>query len=147
MRYRFECEACGTTEQIQRSIHDGPGGPRACACGGVLEHVIEAPRFICRGTDPDHVPERFRVTENMAFGDSKAAGARKERAYQRHVEGMRKAIRDGRSARKAKPHCAMGVPTHSIPAELYWGKIRETGDQKYWDDPKNRDKHKSTKVS
>lgn len=36
--------------------------------------------------------------------------------------------------------------TNSIPADLYHGKIRETGDRHYWDSPKNRKRHKSTEI-
>ena len=33
-----------------------------------------------------------------------------------------------------------------IPAALYHGKIKQTGDRSYWDNPKNRNRHKSCKV-
>jgi hypothetical protein len=36
--------------------------------------------------------------------------------------------------------------THQIPAALHAAKIRETGDRQYWDDPKNRNRHKSCRV-
>ena len=36
--------------------------------------------------------------------------------------------------------------THEIPAHLYHGKIKQTGDRNYWLDDKNRNKHTSTRV-
>jgi hypothetical protein len=33
-----------------------------------------------------------------------------------------------------------------VPAELYHGKIRETGDKDYWSDKRNLEQHTDTKV-
>jgi hypothetical protein len=74
-------------------------------------------------------------------GIGKERARARERAYQKRIEGMNKAIRDqgGQRSKNLKL-------THSIPVELYHGKIRETGDAHFWDDPKNRDQATSCKV-
>jgi hypothetical protein len=36
--------------------------------------------------------------------------------------------------------------THSVPVELYYGKIRESGDKDFWRDPQNLEQAKSCKV-
>lgn len=47
---------------------------------------------------------------------------------------MRKAIKN-QGGQKSKTWKL----THSIPAELYYGKVRESGDKHFWSDEKNRD--------
>jgi len=74
-------------------------------------------------------------------GISKAAAEKRERAYADRLASMNRAIRD-QGGQKSK---TMKM-THSVPVELYHGKIRETGDAHFWDDPKNRDQATSCKV-
>lgn len=91
----------------------------------------------CR--DHDHIPETHRVASDRGFGIGKAAAERREAAYKKHIQTRRKEIADGGNRKSFKQ-------THSIPADLYHGKIRETGDKNYWKDSKNLDRHKSCKV-
>ncbi len=65
----------------------------------------------------------------------------KEAAFQRHIDERRKLVRQVGHNSKASLRM-----THSVPADLFHGKIRESGDKNYWDDPSNLKKHSSCKV-
>ena len=137
MNYSFRCPGKHTFD-VEASIHDGPPArPRCGKCGRAGERVWTVP-YIATSTDPDQVAEKFRVTEDTALGTPKAAAIRKEKAYARHVAELRAA-----GQRKDAP---MRM-THSVPTELFHGKIKESGDKAYWSDPKNLEKHRSCKVS
>lgn len=121
----------------------------------------EFPGICVRGTKKgkafDDVDPKFRVCDTgggvrkdgkvvppgkaSLRGIGKAAALRRERAYAERIASMNKAIRDqgGQKSKTVKM-------THSIPVELYHGKIRETGDAHFWDDPKNRDQATNCKV-
>ena len=89
-------------------------------------------------SDPDDIPVESRVTQATSFGLSKSAGRRKEKLYQAHIDEKRKAWRlAGNRHGNFKPDI-------SPPAELYHGKIKQTGDKHYWDDERNKKKHHST---
>ena len=134
MRYRFECEQCGEITTEVASIKDGP--PTApCCCGSATLRIWDLPQVISR-IDSDFIPHDKRVVQS-AFGRNDEVKI--EKAYQRDIEQKRHLARQ-----PGKKGIRM---THSIPTELYWGKIKETGDKKYWDDPKNRNRHGSCKVS
>lgn len=92
----------------------------------------------CR--DHDEIPEKHRIAcgsgdRNLTAGQAEAI----ERRAQRQVDETRKQIADGGNRGSMKM-------THSIPAALYHGKIKETGDRAYWQDAKNRNRHKSCRV-
>ncbi len=74
----------------------------------------------------------------LARGGSKAIGEKKERLFHKRIKERRAALKDGNKG--TIKH------THSVPTELYHGKIKQTGDKNYWRDPKNLAKHKSCKV-
>jgi hypothetical protein len=67
-----------------------------------------------------------------------AAARRREAKYQERIETLRaaKGNQKGKSLRM----------THSVPVELYYGKIRESGDKDFWRDPQNLEQAKSCKV-
>lgn len=69
--------------------------------------------------------------------DSRAK--RKEAAFQRQLQQRRRDVREAGQSGSFKQ-------THQVPADLYHGKVRETGDKDYWKDPKNLNRHKSCKV-
>lgn len=124
-----------------------------------IKEILESgcfPGLIVRGDRKgrafDDIPPEHRVadtgggaTENgpvkagkatmLGLGEKKAR--RRERAYSRRIAKLRNANQGGKAFRM----------THSIPVELYYGKIRQTGDPKFWDDPKNREQATSCKVS
>ena len=134
----FDCPECGSAE-YSFSIKNRPPERVRCGCGNFAERVWEAPEFICdrADADVDHVPEQFRVSDRVR-PESAAEGKRIEKAYQADIEKTRRDNAEG-STKALKQ-------THKVPSQLYHGKIKQTGDRNYWLDPKNRNKHKSTRV-
>jgi len=105
---------------------------------GIAE-ILESGEFpgVVVSGDPNHVPKHLRKFQGHLGTEDPD---RVERAYQRDIEQKRALVKE--RGRRRGPRM-----THSIPSELYFGKIAETGDKAYWDDPKNRDRHKDCKVS
>lgn len=144
MRYTFRCigTECDHTEIVHASIHDGPPEPFLCTwCGDALVHDIAADLKTvtidtsgCR--DHDFIPEQHRVPISDGVGIS---AEKREQLYHRELQQKRAQLREGNRGSVKQ--------THSIPAELYHGKIRETKDPHYWKDPKNLKRHKSTEVA
>lgn len=142
--YSYICDNCEHTEEQYGSIHRVP--PWTQVCPVCKHHALRRDLLADRtqistvgcsgGSDPDDIPPEYRVTDTPLEGTSAAKGAKMERLYQKDIEAKRRAKRKG----------APMEMTNSIPAELYHGKIRQTGDKNYWDDPKNRKRHKSTEV-
>lgn len=125
--------------EVRTSIKDVPLAWYPCECGAAAERLWEMPTFICDRADQDvdTVPPEFQVSERVT-PETVAQGQRLERNYQKGLNDRRKQIaEEGGGAIKQ---------THAVPAHLYHGKIRQTGDKSYWLDKKNRDKHKSTRV-
>jgi hypothetical protein len=84
--------------------------------------------------DHDFVPETQRVADTV----QPFSGEKKGRLFSKRIDERRKFNRanPGREIRH----------THSVPADLYHGKIKETGDKEYWSDPANMKKHESCRV-
>ena len=139
MIYTFECIACKRQEDVQRSMADAPV-PIPCSCGKPMQRVWKMPQIVTRG-DPDEIPQKHQVCDRHMNGIGKAAAKKKERLYTAAIEERRRVLRDHRDPRSSMQH------THSVPAELYHGKIKQTGDKHYWNDPKNLERHTSCKVS
>ena len=76
------------------------------------------------------------VGQKTLHGIGERAARNRERAHQTNLDNMRKAIRQQGGQRKTSGGWKL---THSIPAELYYGKIKETQDKNFWSDKKNRD--------
>lgn len=104
-----------------------------------IEEILKSGRFpgidtsACR--DADYIPPEKRVLD---LTDRRGEHT-KERAFTKHIDDRRKLAKEaghGKSYRMS----------HSVPADLFHGKIRETGDPDYWDNPKNLNRHKSCKV-
>lgn len=103
-----------------------------------MRRIYNAQRAIADTSDPDDVPVGSRVTDSeMGYG--KTGATRLEQAYQRSINERRKQLKDGGNKGNLRH-------THSVPAELFHGKIRQTGDKNYWADPKNLSKHSSCRV-
>lgn len=137
-RHEFQCGRCESSVEVERSFAEGAPDPFGCECGGLMEKVWVAPLFStigCSGaSDPNEIPPTLSVTQNPLGGTSKAKAAKLEAAYQRDLAFKRRNIKSSQGSVRM---------THSIPAELFHGKIRQTGDKSYWDDPKNRKRHDS----
>lgn len=151
MIYTFACSGpeCDGVVDVTRSIKEGPPDSFLCpVCESwAMERVWHPPQFICSG-DPDEIPETMkvadlggggRVTHRQMMGLGKAGAQRKNRAYQDYIDDRRRLFREEKQEG--------GRMTHQVPAELYHGKIKQTGDKDYWRDPSNLNKHKSCKVS
>lgn len=147
MIYTFKCpiESCGCRRNVEAPISVGPprDGQVSCVeCGSYMirDWQADAPMIdtsACR--DHDFIPETHRVASNDGFGIGKAKAAKRVDAYRQHIQQRRSELADGNKGSIKQ--------THAVPADLYHGKIRETGDKNYWQDRKNLDRHKSCKVS
>jgi hypothetical protein len=93
----------------------------------------------CR--DHSDIPFTKRVCDARLhpYGISEAKAQRMEAAYASAHQEKRRLKRETGGSKKI-------VMKASYPAELYHGKIRETGDRQYWSDPKNRKRHKQWEV-
>jgi hypothetical protein len=105
-----------------------------------IQEILESGQFPgldtsqCR--DADDIPQEKRVYD---WSDTRSETA-KERAFQEHIHERRTLVKEaGRNPN-------FGRMTHSVPADLFHGKIRETGDKNYWEDPRNVQRHKSCQV-
>ncbi len=137
MIYLFRCEDCGLEHKYHASIKQGPPPDTACwACdGGTLARVWTPVNFIC-DSDPDYIAPDKRVFDTT----DRRSETVKEGAFQKHIDQRRALVREaGHNPNTMRM-------THSVPADLFHGKKRETGDPFYWDDPSNLKKHSSCKV-
>ncbi len=143
MIYTFRCESCDKVAQRDRSISEGPPRRVPCFDCGIFMHrdwQADSPMLDTSACgDHDDIDPRSRVIEGL-HGNNKTQAVKKERQFQEHISKRRQLLADGGN-RGSIHH------THSVPADLYHGKIKETGDKSYWHDPKNVDRHSSCKVS
>lgn len=108
-----------------------------------LQEIIDSgkcPGLHIRGSSESIVKSDRRVISNVMRPPSDAVAERTEEAYRKDLAQKRQMAEDG-GHRKGKLRL-----THSIPAHLYHGKMRETGDKRYWDDSKNLEQHSDWKV-
>jgi len=139
MIYTFQCE-CGYYRQITASIAVGPPPRVACVkCGKTMDRdwKNDAPFIDTSGCkDHDFIPHQKRVASGYDRGSEQGM----EAGFQRDIQARRKEIRD------AGGQTGSFRQTHKVPTHLFHGKIKETGDKNYWNDPKNLAKHNSCKV-
>jgi hypothetical protein len=104
-----------------------------------IEEILKSGRFPSLNTsacrDHDYIPPEKRVLDLT----DRRSEQTKEKAFQEHINNRRALVADAGHGKQYRM-------SHSVPADLYYGKIRETGDEKYWDDPKNLSRHNSCKV-
>lgn len=142
MNYNFKCESCEAGIEISAPMSEGPPESVACCCGGTANRNWQAdlPNIDTSGCrDHDFIPEQHRVASNDGFGVGKRGAERKVQQFKQHNERRRKQLADGGNKGSVRH-------THSVPADLYHGKIKETGDKSYWQDPANMAKHNSCRV-
>lgn len=140
MIYTFQCE-CGFRRAIVGSISVGPPARVACVeCGEAMHRdwKADAP-MIDTSACKDHSAVKESARVRSRFDRSKSP-ERVENEFKQHVQRRRQEIRDAGGQRGSMRQ------THAVPAHLYHGKIRETGDKNYWSDPKNLAKHSECKV-
>ena len=138
MRYDFVCPECNLEDYREAKAFSPPRAVKCENCGAVCRRVFGCQIDTSGCKDHGFVPEGSRVIERDLNYDRKL-GVKKERLFDQKIKQRRAALADGGN-RGSFRH------THSVPAELYHGKIKETGDRDYWNDPKNMDRHKNTKV-
>ena len=144
VRYTFTCAKCGTSE-VHNLPPDDCETPQKCECGSMAERdfmadwkTVQISTFGCR--DHNRIPPEKRVLGSVTKEITKRDALRKERRFVEHVQERRKQLAGGQNSK------APIKQSHAIPADLFHGKIRETGDKKYWDDPKNVSRHNDWKV-
>lgn len=142
MIYSFKCE-CGFEREVTGSIQVGPPVQVNCRdCGMVMQRdwKADAPTLdtsACR--DHNFIPHGKRVMPSTVRLPSKSQAWKQEQAYKRDIEKRRAAVRAGGNQGSFKQ-------TMAVPAELYHGKIKETGDRDYWKDSKNVSRHSDFEV-
>lgn len=141
MIYPFECEPCGITFTADCEAFTPPPAPKCASCGELMTRIYGCYIDTSGCRDHDHIPESKRVVRSGSITSGRNVNAvREERRFQKHIDQRRQLYKE-RGQNPEFQH------THSVPADLYHGKIRETGDANYWDNPKNLARHSSTKVS
>lgn len=136
--YSFKCEACGQTSVGYHPIATGPVDGY-CACGGVTKHDFAADvmtQELCLAGCRDHneIPRAKRAFRH----GTRAQADKVEANYRKGIAQRKEQLKGGNRGSIRQ--------THAIPADLHAGKIRETGDKKYWDDPSNMKRHDAFKV-
>lgn len=138
MIYEFSCDYCNSATQIDTRPFRPPKAPTCEVCGKKMLRVYGCRIDTSGCKDPDDIPG----SKQIAFANQDMTGGQAnsiERGFQKHNEATRKELADGGNRGSFRK-------TMQIPANLYHGKIKQTGDREYWDDPKNRNRHKSCKV-
>jgi hypothetical protein len=140
MIFNFQC-ADGHITQIDIKFGEKPPENMPCckpSCSHRAERVWEAPHISV-------APDDFTVAASAAVSRNgravtKEEAVRKEKAYARDIQKKRQLYKDQKNVKGWKP-------SHSIPPEAYYGKVRETGDLNYWKDSKNLNRAKQFKVT
>jgi len=140
MIYTFRCYDCELDAFKHAKPFTPPSAPRCFNCGKKTSRVFGCNIDTSGCKDPDDIPHAQRIacgagSQDMTNGQASALEAK----HQRHNDQTRKELADGGNRGSFRK-------SMQIPAALYHGKIKQTGDHKYWDDPKNRNRHKSCKV-
>jgi hypothetical protein len=140
MIYSFKCEPCGVTAEARASISVGPPERVRCpVCRKAMERdwLTDTPMLdtsACK--DANEIPGKF-LTRSL---HDKGTPAQIERRFGENLQRRRAEIRDAGGQTKSIKQ------THAIPAHIVHGKIKQTGDKQYWNDPKNLAKHSDWKV-
>lgn len=141
MIYTFKC-VChpDAWDQFQRTMAEGPPSLVVCGlCGSEMQRdwKADAPMIdtsACR--DHSDIPVRKRVASHFDRGSADQIEAQ----FKGHIDSRRKQIRDAGGQRGSVKQ------THAVPAHLFHGKKKETGDVHYWEDPKNLARHDDCRV-
>lgn len=140
MIYQFICDCCGYATPIESAAFKPPSKVRCILCSDVIMRRVYGCNIDTSGCkDVDDIPDSQRVGYGGQANLTRGQATRVEAAHHRENEQTRKLIADGGNRGSIRK-------TMQIPATLFHGKIKQTGDKSYWDDPKNRNRHKSCKV-
>ena len=140
MIYTFKCENCQSRTEITLPMAKGPPSSVECAWCHSETHrdwQADAPMIdTSKCKDASEIRPENRVLSAWDRGSPDHVEAQ----FQRHIEKRRAEIRDAGGQRGSIKQ------THAVPAHLYHGKIKETGDKDYWNDPANLNRHTECKV-
>lgn len=140
MNYPFTCYECESRQDVQAKAFNPPKAPDCPECGAAMDRVYGCMIDTSGCQDPDEIPAKDRIACGVGDQDlTPGQAAAIEKKHAQHNEKTRREIRDGGNKGQMKK-------SMQIPAALFHGKIKQTGDRNYWDNPKNRNRHKSCKV-
>lgn len=133
MRYDYECESCGIIEEVEAKAFHPPESVNCPECEEPMDRIFGCAIDTSKCRDVDEIPPQHRVSVSQGRISDRQAH-RVEKAYADDIKRKR-----DQAGKGAMMEC-------SIPAPMYHGKIRETGDRNYWKDPDNRKRHKSCQI-
>lgn len=139
MIYQFQCPFCDVVVPLEARPFHPPRSPKCVECDAYLDRIYGCNIDTSGCKDVDDIPDSQRVAYGGQANLTRGQATRVEAAHHRENEQTRKLIADGGNRGSIRK-------TMQIPATLFHGKIKQTGDKSYWDDPKNRNRHKSCKV-
>lgn len=139
MKYAFHCYHCAESTDVDSPPFVPPKAPDCPECRLQMDRVYGCQIDTSGCKDADDVAPKHRIAVSEEANISSHQVAAIEAGHRRHIEERRKLLRDGGNQGSFRH-------TMSIPAALHAAKIRETGDSRYWEDPKNRARHRSCKV-
>ena len=134
MIYEYVCDGCEKTFVMECPPFE-PGDPPRCAKHGEMRRIFGATIDTTGCKDHSYIPQEDRVYDPHRT----VSAAKQEQLFHERIKEKRKQHRDGGN-RGSFRH------SYSVPADLHHGKIRETGDKNYWDDPKNMKRHSDCRV-
>jgi hypothetical protein len=140
MRYDYICSGCQMDVELEARPFTPPSSPICPNCGESLGRVYGCQIDTSGCKDHDFIPPEKRINYGGMKDLTPGQAAAREAAHQRKIQATRQAVREGGNTGDLQK-------SHDIPAVLYHGKIKETGDRAYWADPKNVKKHNSCKVT
>lgn len=139
MIYEFTCHPCGASVALDAKAFTPPKAPACTVCGEATDRVYGCNIDTSGCKDPDDVAPKHRTAVSQERNLTNAQASRIEKGHQSKIAQTRRDLADGGNKGDRRM-------THQIPAALHVAKIKETGDREYWNDPKNRNRHKSCKV-
>lgn len=137
MIYEYICDGCDETFTVEAPAFTPPVALPVCyEHGGFQIRRLFGAHIDTTGCkDHSYIPEKDRVFDPHRT----VSAAKQEHLFHERIKKKRKEHRDGGN-RGSFRH------SYSVPADLHHGKIRETGDKNYWDDPKNMKRHSDCRV-
>lgn len=139
MIYGFTCDGCNARRELKAKAFHPPAAPFCSPCGQAMRRLYGCNIDTSGCRDPDDVAPEHRIAVSQERNLSSTQTASIEAAHRRDIEKTRRDLADGGNRGDLRL-------THKIPAALHAAKIKESGDPRYWDDPKNRARHSSCKV-
>jgi hypothetical protein len=138
MKYTFECK-CGVLETLNLPVEECDSHPTCKKCGKEMTRNFVADLMTVQVNtngckDHNKVKAEKRVAPGgMVFTPAQAE--RREELFRKDIALKKEAVARGGNKGLIKMK-------KSVPADLYHGKIKESGDKDYWNDKKNLNRHK-----